>query len=80
MSHTLHGVIHGNRIELNTTTALADGAEVEVIIRQTKPARQPMESFLRTEGALADDTAWDAIMDEVQQARRLERRSSEESE
>jgi hypothetical protein len=29
---------------------------------------------LRTEGALATDTEWDAIMDEVHRSRKLERR------
>lgn len=73
MTQTLHGIVHGNSIELSGTTTLADGAEVEVIIRPSRPDRRPADSFLRTEGALADDTAWDAIMEEVQQARRLER-------
>ena len=72
MTQTLHGVIHGNSIELSRKPALADGAEVEVIIRPTKLAKRPEESFSRTEGALVDDSAWDVIMEEVQQARHLE--------
>lgn len=80
MTQTLHGVIHGNRIELSDAPQLADGAEVEVVIRPTKPKRQPGEGFLRTEGALADDAEWDTIMEEVQQSRKLERTSQWESE
>jgi hypothetical protein len=51
-----------------------EGAEVEIQVRAIRPTRKPGEGFLRTEGALADDTEWDAIMEEVQQARKLERR------
>jgi hypothetical protein len=34
----------------------------------------PGEGFLRTEGALADDPEWDSIMEEIHQARKVERR------
>jgi hypothetical protein len=80
MTQRLHGIIHGNRIELNDPPHFADGVEVEVVIHPTKPKRQPGEGFLRTEGALADDTEWDTIMEEVQQSRKLERTSQWESE
>jgi hypothetical protein len=70
---TLTGIIHGKTIELNDIPNVADGAEVEVVIRVSRPKRQPGEAFSRTEGALANDVAWDAIMDEVQQARHIER-------
>jgi hypothetical protein len=75
---TLTGTIHGTTIELNGTPGLADGAEVEVVIRPVQLKRQPGEGFLRTEGALADDDAWDAVMDEVQEGRKLERPRSGE--
>jgi hypothetical protein len=41
----------------------------------TSSVRQPGEGFLRTEGALADDTEWDGIMEEIYRARKIERRS-----
>ncbi len=40
----------------------------------SKVAQTPGEGFLRTEGALADDAGWDSIMEEINQARKLERR------
>ena len=46
-----------------------------VIHRKQRP---PGEGFLRTEGALADDPHWDSIMEEVQQARKIERRRQAE--
>ena len=43
-------------------------------INERTPLRKAGEGFLRTEGALADDTEWDAIMEEIYQARRRDRR------
>jgi acyl carrier protein len=45
---------------------------------QSAQRRQSGEGIRRTEGALADDTEWDAIMEEIQQARRRERRPQTE--
>jgi len=71
----LRGVVRGNVIELKDDAGISDGEQVEVIVRRVVPqGRQPGEGFLRTEGALAEDSEWDAIMDEIQQARRQERR------
>jgi len=50
---------------------VAEGQEVEVQVKViTKVARTPGEGFLRTEGALADDTEWDSIMEEIHQERK----------
>jgi hypothetical protein len=40
----------------------------------SQPTGKPGDGLLRTEGALADDLEWDAIMDEIHRARKLERR------
>jgi hypothetical protein len=37
--------------------------------------RSPGSGFLRTEGALAEDDQWDAIMEEIHQARKTDSRS-----
>lgn len=75
MTKTLHGKVHGKMIELDEDLGVADGQEVEVHVRVLfKTLRKPGEGFLRTEGALADDTEWDAIMEEIHQGRKLERR------
>ena len=76
MTKAIHGRVHGKTIELDEDLGVAEGQEVEVRVKviPNKTARQPGEGFLRTEGALADDTEWDAIMAEIQQARKLERR------
>lgn len=67
--------VYGRTIELSDDLGLAEEQEVEVHVRTVrKTSRKSGEGFLRTEGALADDTEWDAIMEEVYQARKLERR------
>ncbi len=75
MTKTIHGKVHGKTIELDEELGVAEGQEVEIHVRViSKVARTPGEGFLRTEGALADDTEWDSIMEEIHQARKLERR------
>jgi hypothetical protein len=75
MTKALHGKIHGRTIELDEDPGVAEGQEVEVQVRVLpKPGQAWGEGLLRTEGALTDDTEWDAIMDEIHQQRKLERR------
>ncbi|MHB8898623.1 MAG: hypothetical protein ACYC6Y_07740 [Thermoguttaceae bacterium] len=76
MTKTFHGIVRGRTIELNEDLDADDGQEVEITVRTLLPAttRRPGEGLLRTEGALADDPEWDSIMDEIYQARKLERR------
>lgn len=73
MSIVAHGVIHGNTIELKESPGVADGQEVEVVVRVIQPARFSGDGILRSAGALADDPHWDAIMAEIQRERKLER-------
>jgi hypothetical protein len=75
MTRTIHGRVHGKTIELDEDPGVADGQEVEVQVKViSRSSRQPGEGFLRTEGALADDTEWDAIMEDVYQDRKRDRR------
>lgn len=76
MTKILHGKVHGRTIELAEDLGLADGQEVEVSVRTVAPVgpRQPGDGFLRTEGALANDPHWDAIMEEVYRERKNDTR------
>lgn len=75
-NRVLRGVVHGNIIELEADAGVSDGEQVEVVVRRVVPQGQEAgEGLLRTEGALADDSEWDSIMEEVRQNRRQERRS-----
>ena len=76
MTKILHGTVRGRTIELTEDLGLADGQEVEVSVR-AKPEFSPQSpgaGFLRTEGALADDPYWDAIMEEIYQERKNDSR------
>ena len=50
--------------------------QVQIQIQLTMiPNKQPLgEGIRRTAGALVDDPDWDGIMDEIHQARKVERR------
>ncbi|HEV3003942.1 MAG TPA: hypothetical protein VGX78_05745 [Pirellulales bacterium] len=75
MTKTIQGKVHGRTIELDEDPGVAEGQEVEVQMRLLpKTGRKPGDGFLRTEGALADDTEWDGIMEEIYQARKRDRR------
>jgi hypothetical protein len=71
----MHGKVHGRTIELDDDLGVAEGQEVEVQVRVLpKTDRKPGDGFLRTEGALADDPFWDAIMEEIYQERKRDTR------
>ena len=70
----LHGKVHGRTIELDEDPGVDDGQEVELQMKIVPPARKWGEGILRTAGALADDPYWDAIMEEIYHARKVERR------
>ncbi len=71
---TLHGRVHGKTIELDEDPGVAEGQQVEIQVKIVEPEKKWGEGILRTAGALADDPHWDAIMDEVHKARKIERR------
>ena len=74
MTKTFHGTVHGKTIELDEDLGVAEGQEVEVQVKAIQPNTKWGEGILRTAGALADDPYWDAIMEEIHQARKVERR------
>lgn len=80
MTKTVHGTIRGKFIELQEDLGVAEGQEVEVQVKTIEQPRKWGEGILRTAGALADDPYWDAIMEEVHHARKVERRPQGELE
>jgi hypothetical protein len=80
MTKTIHGTIHGKIIELDEDLGVAEGLAVEVQVTVIQPSRKWGEGILRSAGALADDPHWDAIMEEIHQARKVERRPQGELE
>jgi hypothetical protein len=75
MTKTVRGTVHGNTIRLDEDLGVADGQQVEVELRIIEPTKRWGEGILRTAGALADDPYWDAIMEQIQRSRKVERRS-----
>lgn len=76
MTKVTHGKVRGRTIELAEDLGLAEGQEVEVSVRTVSSTATPNpgEGLLRTEGALADDPHWDAIMEEIQRERKTDTR------
>src|SRR5262249_7140890 len=76
MTKIIHGKVCGRTIELSEDLGLAEGQEVEVSVRPLSEAqlRKPGEGLIRTEGALANDPYWDAIMEEIYQERKNDTR------
>ena len=63
MTMTIHGKILGKTIELDQDPDVDEGQEVEIRIKViSKPGSKTDQGFRRTEGTLAEDGEWDAIM------------------
>lgn len=72
----MHGKVRGRTIEFEEDLGVAEGQEVEVEVRVlANTGRKPGDGLLRTEGALADDPYWDAIMDEIYRERKSDQRN-----
>jgi hypothetical protein len=76
MTKTIHGKVHGKIIELAEELGVPEGQDVEITVRvvSSNKLTRNGEGFLITEGALADDPYWDAIMEEVHQERKNDSR------
>jgi hypothetical protein len=68
------GVIHGRTIELSEDLGLTEGQEVEVRVEVVPAPKTWGEGILRSAGGWADHPEMDAVMDQIQQARKLDRR------
>jgi hypothetical protein len=74
MDKLLHGVIHGKTIELTEPAGISDGQEVEVVVRFSAASRPWGEGIRKSAGGWADYPEMDAIMEQIQQDRKRERR------
>jgi len=63
MLKTIRGRIHGKTIEFDEAIDIADGVEVEIVIRATQSSRPWGEGLKRSAGALAD--SWTEEDDEI---------------
>jgi hypothetical protein len=75
MQRKLHGKVRGRTIELGEDPGVAEGQEVELQIEVViGSGRKWGDGILRTAGSLVDDSEWDTVMDEIYQARKVDRR------
>jgi hypothetical protein len=66
MTRTVHGVIHGRAIELDTDLGIADGQRVEVQVTPA-PSESPWgEGILRSAGVAADVPGFDEAFEQIQ--------------
>lgn len=77
MNKVMHGIVHGKTIELNDTLGVADGQEVEVVVRFSNPSKSWGEGIRRSAGGWANYPEMDAIMEQIQKDRKIERRKQE---
>ena len=80
MTKTVHGVVHGRTIELDEDLGLSEGQEVEVQVKLVTKNGTWGEGIRRSAGGWNDHPEMGAIMDKIQQDRKLERRSGIDSE
>lgn len=75
MTKTVHGVVHGRTIELDEDLGVFEGQEVEVQVKLVTKNGTWGEGIRRSAGGWNDHPEMGAIMDKIQQDRKLERRS-----
>jgi hypothetical protein len=80
MTKVLHGKVRGRIIELSEDVGLADGQVVEIQLHVVPQRPLWGEGLRYCAGALTDDSEWDGIMNEIHQARKMERRARTEPE
>lgn len=70
MTKTVYGKIHGKTIELDEEMGIADGEEVEVIVKPTKPRKVWGEGIKRSAGIAADEPEFDEVFKQIAQDRK----------
>jgi len=75
MTKTVYGVVHGRTIELDEDLGVFEGQEVEVQVKLVTKNDTWGEGIRRSAGGWNDHPEMGAIMDKIQQDRKLERRS-----
>lgn len=75
MRKTVHGVVHGRTIELESDLDIADGQSVELQVRPIQAKAPWGEGIRRSAGGWADHPEMDAILETIHKERNLERRT-----
>jgi hypothetical protein len=78
MNPSVSGTLYGDTIKLDAPLNMAHGQKVDVIIKPVKDLSNWGDGLRRCAGSLADMPELDALMDEIYQQRKLERRGQVE--
>jgi hypothetical protein len=78
MTTTVSGTLYGDTIKLDKPLDMAAGQKVEVVVRAARYLSNWGEVLQRCAGSLADMPELDAIMDDIYQQRKIERRDQVE--
>jgi hypothetical protein len=72
MNKIVHGIVHGNTIELKENPGISDGQEVRVILSVAKKSRPWGEGIRNSAGALANEPPEedDKILEEIYRQRK----------
>jgi hypothetical protein len=74
-SKQAHGIVHGKTIELDEDLGLSEGQEVEVRVTIVPKAGDWGQGILRSAGGWAHYPQLDEVLDQIQQDRKLDRRT-----
>lgn len=77
MNKVMQGIVHGKTIELNDALGVADGQEVEVVVRFSNPSKSWGSGIRESAGGWADYPEMDAIMERILEDRKIERRNQD---
>lgn len=70
MTKTFHGKVHGQTIQIDEVLDMADGAEVEVVVRPTKTSPAWGEGIRRSAGAAAGIPEFDDVFAQIESERK----------
>jgi hypothetical protein len=75
MNKTVHGTVHGRTIELHEELGIAEGQEVEILVKLI-PGRQVWgEGIVRSAGGWVEHGDLDSILEQIHRERQDERRA-----
>jgi hypothetical protein len=70
MTKTFHGKVRGQSIQIEEDLDIADGEEVEVVVRQTKTPPAWGEGIRRSAGAAANMPEFDEVFAQIEHERK----------
>lgn len=73
MTKTFHGKVHGQTIQIDEDLDIADGEEVEVIVKRTQAPPAWGEGIRRSAGAAANIPEFDIVFAQIENERKAAR-------